>query len=295
MAKRHPILVGYDDLRAEAKQSFLSERTGELLDSIERIGREFLAGCEERELISKVSGKEYFCYSDGSETSRPINRALFDDSGDSWQDLREAMRGGDVASLDPSDVNRGMYTTAMLFCASVDLVRRSQKTPGTFFEYFAAFFFAWLTKVEPKTSMPILSLAEEGADLTTDFVFDLGPRSPKFHMPVKTSTRERAIMLWAHQKLLDGVYGIERFMGIPVLLAETKTDSRSGEVIEICTPEQWMMYQTYIARLRCIYYLDVPQAYIHLNRLFPRLPVRPLGQLFQDWPEYDPPEPESTP
>lgn len=50
-------------------------------------------------------------------------------------------------------------------------------------------------------------------------------------------------MLWAHQKLLDGVYGIERFMGIPVLLAETKTDNKKKEVVEICLPEQWRVYQ----------------------------------------------------
>ena len=129
----------------------------------------------------------------------------------------------------------------------------------------------------------MLHLDEENTELQTDFIFNLGKGRPKFHMPIKTSTRERAIMLWAHQRLLDGVYGTDRFMGTPVLLAETKTDSAKREVVEICLPEQWRLYQLYIAKLRRIYYLDLPSAHGKLSDVFPPISVKPFGDFFVEW------------
>src|SRR6058998_3677446 len=120
------------------------------------------------------------------------------------------------------------------------------------------------------------------ATLPTDFIFDLGPNRPKFHVPVKTSTRERVIQVWAHQRVLDGVYGTGRFLGTPVILAETKTYRTKREVIEICLPDQWRIYQMHIAQLKRIYYLDVPVAYAHLNSVFPPINVRPFGQFFAE-------------
>ena len=95
-------------------------------------------------------------------------------------------------------------------------------------------------------------------------------------------------MLWAHQRLLDGVYGTERFMGTPVLMAETKTDKRKREVVEICLPEQWRVYQLYIAKLKRVYYLDLPCAYQRLNEEFPPLSVRPFADFFFEWSDLSP-------
>jgi hypothetical protein len=97
---------------------------------------------------------------------------------------------------------------------------------------------------------------------------------------VKTSTRERVIQVWAHQRVLDGVYGTGRFLGTPVILGETKTDRRKREVIEICLPDQWRIYQMHIAQLKRIYYLDVPATYEKLSEVFPPLNVKPLGHFF---------------
>jgi hypothetical protein len=49
----------------------------------------------------------------------------------------------------------------------------------------------------------------------------LGDGKNRIHLPVKTSTRERVIQAWAHQRVLDGVYGVGRFKGVLVALAET--------------------------------------------------------------------------
>jgi len=79
------------------------------------------------------------------------------------------------------------------------------------------------------------------------------------------------------------VFGIERFMGTAVLLAETKTDTKKREVVEICLPEQWRLYQLYIAKLKRIYYLDIPRPYEKLGQNFPPLVVKPFGEFFFEW------------
>jgi hypothetical protein len=206
-----------------------------------------------------------------------------------WEELNRAMKKEDFSGFTSHDITVILYSMAISFCAVVDLLKENdQKTPGTFFEYFIAYFFSWRLGIEPENAIQILNIDNQDTKLPTDFVFNLGPGKQKFHMPIKTSTRERSIMLWAHQRLLDGVYGIERFMGTPVLLAETKLDNQTKEVIEICLPDQWRIYQSYIAKLKRIYYLDLPSAYEKLNREFPPLRVKEFGEFFFEWSDLSP-------
>ncbi|MCC5847612.1 MAG: hypothetical protein JJU29_05900 [Verrucomicrobia bacterium] len=96
-------------------------------------------------------------------------------------------------------------------------------------------------------------------------------------MPVKTSTRERIIQVWAHQRVVDGAYGVGRFLGLPVIMAETKVDAKKKEVVEICLPRQWRLYQMFIAQLWGVCYLDLPMKYEALNHVYPLLNVHPVG------------------
>jgi hypothetical protein len=125
-------------------------------------------------------------------------------------------------------------------------------------------------------------LEEEGTTLPTDFIFDLGAAKPKFHVPVKTSTRERVIQVFAHQRVLDGVHGFNRFKGILVCLTETKLDHRTKEVIEICLPKQWDLYQRFIAPIHRFYYFDLPQKYADLRRINPSMVVVPFARFFDE-------------
>ena len=225
----------------------------------------------------------------GNKISRAINQSLYQPDHTQWKTLRTAMEANDLKGLTPDQITHVLYTMAISFCAAVDIIKDGdQKTPGTFFEYFVAYFFTWRVGVEPTTSIPVLNVDGENTRLRTDFIFNLGAKQRKFHMPIKTSTRERSIMLWAHQRLLDGVYGTERFMGTPVLMAETKTDKRKREVVEICSPEQWRVYQLYIAKLKRVYHLDLPSAYQRLNEEFPPLSVRPFAGFFFEWSDLSP-------
>lgn len=286
---RTSILGLFDQLKQQVKVALYAPENTALLDAIYSECITILTPLKREPLVSQVTGKKYFAFRKGKKISRAINMALFDPDFSQWTKLKDAMVSKNLKGLSPKKITRILYTMAISFCAAIDLIKeRDQKTPGTFFEYFVAYFFTWRVGVEPSTSIQILNVDGEDTKLRTDYIFNLGLKKHKFHMPIKTSTRERSIMLWAHQRLLDGVYGAERFMGTPVLMTETKTDKKKKEVVEICLPDQWRVYQLYIAKLKRIYYLDLPAAYKRLNKEFPPLIVRPFADFFFEWTKLTP-------
>jgi hypothetical protein len=66
---------------------------------------------------------------------------------------------------------------------------------------------------------------------------------------------------------------------MPLIISETKLDSKSLEVTEICLPWQWRLNQMHIAQLWSVCYLDVPDAYSALNRVFPPVGVLTIGEM----------------
>jgi hypothetical protein len=101
-------------------------------------------------------------------------------------------------------------------------------------------------------------------------------------VPFGISVRLRRNPQWAHQRVLNGVYGEGRFKGILIALAETKLDLTKREVTEICLPEQWAVYQRFVARMDRVYYLDIPPKYAALANQFPYIPVKPFSDFFKE-------------
>jgi hypothetical protein len=270
-------------IRGSAESGFGAPGVSELFGDLYDACRDVLGMCESLELTTGIPNKRYVAFELDSRISRAVNADLFaEDVSTDWAMFVEALHARNVTALDAQTVTRLLYSVAISFCAVIDLTRSGdQKTPGTYFEWLVGHLFAAELGVAPTTRLPVLNLDME-TTLPTDFTFDLGPGRPKFHLPVKTSTRERVIQVWAHQRVLDGVYGTGRFLGTPVILAETKTDRQTRNVVEICLPEQWRIYQMHIAQLRRIYYLDVPDAYVRLNEVFPPLHIRPFGEFFHE-------------
>ncbi|ALA44663.1 hypothetical protein ABE82_25645 [Paenibacillus peoriae] len=233
-------------------------------------------------LISKIPGKQYFVFHNGTKNSRAVNEDLFINDVQLVENTLEHLINNQLNSTTPDDITKALYTMAISFCAVIGLGKSGdQKTPGTFFEYFSSHWFAKTLRVHPQTSIQVLNL-DRDTSLPTDYIYDLGNNRPKIHLPVKTSTRERVIQVWAHQRVLDGVYGTGRFLGMLVCLSETKTDQKKLEVTDICLPEQWRAYQLFIAQMYRIYYLDAPTKYLALNNVFPPINVRPLGEYFYE-------------
>lgn len=236
--------------------------------------------CIRETLNSKVPAKEYFDFQADGKASRPINKALFD--GEISEATWRALLFGEAANLDRDVLSRALYTGAMAYCATTDLTKsRDQKTPGTFFECYIGHFVAQRYGVNPEkqTSVPSLELINS---LPTDYVFNLGTGKRRIHLPIKTSTRERVVQVWAHQRVLDGLHGRNRFRGLLACLAETNKQTSERGVVEVCLPGQWAVYQMHIAELHRVYYLDIPQKYVPLKEVYPFIHVTEFADFFQE-------------
>ena len=172
---------------------------------------------------------------------------------------------------------RAAYTIAYSVFAANDVYEVGRKASATFFEILIGHMVARALGVSPRKKVHI---PESEADLPTDYVFDPGRNSRKMHLPIKTSTRERAVQAWVHQLVLERIFGAGAYKGVLVVSAETKRDSRTGEVIEICVPKQLQMFQSRVAEISRIYYLDPPQVYLNLAGHFPRVEVKSFGEAF---------------
>jgi hypothetical protein len=239
-----------------------------------------LTECTRLPLHSNVVGKNYFAFQRGERVSRPINVELFIDDPAALAGQVAHLNLADLTAMPAPQATRLIYTVAMTFCAAIDVTKdRDKQTPATYFAVVIAHIFAITLGVHPQTQIQVLAFAGEQATLPTDYIFNLGEGLNKIHLPVKTSTRERVIQAWAHQRVLDGVYGVNTIKGVLAILAETKLDRGVLDVIEICLPDQWRVYQRFISRMDRVYYLDVPTAYAALA---PHIIVRPLGEMFAE-------------
>lgn len=242
--------------------------------------RFLLDQCQRVDLISKVPGKKYFTFKRGNVVARPANSAYFlsdpEAIGKLWKRwLRENIAAADFGKLS--------YTAALAPCMAMELFdRQNKKGPATYFECYIGHLFAKTVGVNPtkRARLPV-----EGREvlMTMDFLIDLGEKHRKVHLPVKMSTRERVVQAWAHQRLLDAAYGVGVYRGVMVLFAETKLDSRTYEVVEICVPDQWLAYQSLLARMDRIYYFDPPERYCLLTAQFSQLIViKQFGEFFTE-------------
>jgi hypothetical protein len=217
----------YEKLQGVFAEDVKSEKNRLLISDVFKASCQFLLKAETQDLKSLVPGKEYFAFKVGKKFSRAVNKQLFIGNPKEWEAFCKAIALKRNLEMDADRITRIIYSVAVSFFCFIDLTKEGdQKTPGTFFEYLIGHLFAYRLGMNPKTRLPVLNLDME-ANLPTDFVFDLGPNRAKFHLPIKTSTRERVIQIWAHQRVLDGVYGTGRFIGTPVILTETKTDKKS--------------------------------------------------------------------
>ena len=273
----------YDQLKdifRENKESMdISYLFKELFNECEHL----LSSKEKVLLNSQIINKEYFSYSENRKLTRPINKNLYDHTTNSMVNtFFEKLKTNAITDLPAENITSIVYRIAISFCATIDIIKESdQKTPGTFFEYLMGYLFSINFGVKPRNQVEVLNL-DMKSKLPTDFIFDLGTNKPKFHVPVKTSTRERVVQVWAHQRVLDGVYGNGRFIGLLTCLAETKLAHKTKEVTEICLPDQWRLYQLFISQLKRVYYLDMPEKYSELNNFFPKIHVKQFGEFFHE-------------
>jgi hypothetical protein len=279
-----PLHQPYIQLKQAASKDLRSPATSERLHDIILISLDFLTSqCVTLDLISLVPGKTYFAYALKTNPrlfSRPVNRALFNPDRKIVSQQWQAWSSGKMGKQSTDSV---AYTMATAYSIATDLFdRNNKKGPATYFECMIGHLFARELGVNPtkKVSLPVVG---RNIRMTMDFQFDVGKDRPKVHLPVKMSTRERVVQAWAHQRLLDAAYGHAKYRGILVVHSETKLNLRNKEVVEICVPDQWLAYQTFLAKMDRIYYFDMPNRYAELARQFPdRIQLKPFAEFFKE-------------
>lgn len=279
------VIEKYELLKSEFQKNPLSLNVTTKLAEVNSCCLQYLQECSTIDLISKVEGKEYFAFQNSSgKISRAVNKKQYLTNSGDITVFWDSIRSRSLKELSETTITNICYSTVINFCTVIDLLKTGdQKTPGTYFEYFIGHLYATHFGIPPRTQLEVLNL-DMNSKLPTDFIFDLGKDKPKFHIPVKTSTRERVVQVWAHQRVLDGVYGTGRFLGLLTCLNETKLNHNTLETIEICLPDQWRIYQLFIAQLKRIYYLDLPVRYQELNSVFPKIHIKTFGSFFHEYP-----------
>jgi len=267
----------YERLKAIASEDLGGSAVARLISEMALYARQILGQADRLQLTSRVAGKQYFGFK-GEAQSRPINEALYVDEDEMFNRLLRTFRGG-FRRATREDIVKSAYTTAYSVFAANDVYGVGRKASATFFEILIGHIVARFVGVSPRREVRV---PESGADLPTDYVFDPGPNSRKIHLSIKTSTRERAVQAWVHQLVLDRIFGTGAYKGVLVVSAETKRDTRTGEVIEICVPRQLQMFQSRVAEISRIYYLDPPQVYLALANDFPQVEVKSFGEAFQE-------------
>jgi hypothetical protein len=273
----------YVATKKTCKNDWASEAAGTSILSLAALSLRFLASQSRVvNLVSRVPGKQYVSYKRRGIVARPANERFFIRSvrrvrrlWSDWQ--RNRISRDDFAALS--------YTVALAPCLAMELFdRQNKKGPATYFECFVGHMFARKLGQQPSRQVSF-EVHGRGVRMTMDFLFEVSGGEPNIHLPVKMSTRERIVQAWSHQRLLDSAYGEGAYRGVMVLFSETKMDSRSLEVVEICVPDQWLAYQSLLARFETIYYFDIPARYQSLTEDFPEvIRIREFGELFTQTP-----------
>ncbi|MGH8646916.1 MAG: hypothetical protein ACREX4_21640 [Gammaproteobacteria bacterium] len=258
-----------------------SAQAGEAILKLATISLRFLVKqCRPIDLVSKVPGKQYFSFKRGKVVARPANKKYFIPDPDAITRLWKKWLG---ETITPTEFARLTYTIALAPCLAMELFdRQNKKGPATFFECYIGHLFAKSVGVNP-TKRVRLPVHGQNVLMTMDFLIDMGKKHRKVHLPVKMSTRERVVQAWAHQRLLNAAYGDWAYRGIMVLFSETKLDSRTLEVVEICVPDQWLAYQSLLAHMDRIYYFDIPGRYQALTAQYPNvIAIKQFGEFFSE-------------
>jgi hypothetical protein len=274
----------YEELKATSLEALGGIPTAELISGMASHSRQILRHTERIGLTSPT-GKNYFSFR-GGEQSRPVNAALYEDSELEFTRLLGAFQSG-FAGNTGEEIVRATYSIAFSVFGAHDVSRVGRKASATFFEILIGHIVARALGISPRKRVRIPeSPDDEPAYLPTDFLFDPGHRSRKIHLPIKASTRERAVQAWVHQLVLERIFSADQYLGVLVVASETKRDTRTGQVIEICVPRQLQLFQGRLTKMTRVYYLDPPKVYLELANAYPTpVEVRSFGEALTGLPQ----------
>jgi hypothetical protein len=274
----------YNQLKVSSLEALGGVPVADLVSEMALHSRQILLRGE-RVPLASTTGKTYFSFC-GREQSRPVNIALYEDDDGEFERLLRGFRGGFVG-ISGEEIVRATYSIAFSVFGANDVNGVGRKASATFFEILIGHIIARAVGISPRKNVRIPeSPDDDPAYLPTDYLFDPGGRSRKIHLPIKVSTRERAVQAWVHQLVLERIFGAGRYLGILIVASETKRDRRTSQVIEICVPRQLQLFQGRLTEMSRVYYLDPPKVYLDLANADPTaVTVKPFGESITELPQ----------
>jgi hypothetical protein len=232
------------------------------------------------------SKKDYVAYEINGVRSRPIRSDLYIPDPDIFEkEWVKFASNSDNSDLDASckRANTVIYTLIQSFSGLIDIYKPgSRKTPGTLFEMIVGVVLVNFSGLKMAKQIPVPG---EKFMVPTDIVLLQPPdiSKPNLVIPTKITTRERIVQPFVHQRILDEVFGPDKYKSVLVMVSELQRDDEGRKGLnEICVPNQIGMYQKYLGHLSGMYYLDIPHSYV-VSDFSKTIPVRTLGELiFKD-------------
>lgn len=226
-----------------------------------------------------VGTKHYFCYF-SEKYSRPVATNLFILEPQEFVFLWDRLFSGideinHSCSLDEISIDRVIYTAIMSFAICFDIWKsESRKTPGTHFEILLGSTLDLFLRGFARSKHIVLPELDK---LSTDIAFSNEGITLVF--PAKTTTRERIVQPYAHQRILDSL-SPGKYKSILLCVSETQRDNKNTKVNDICVPGTIKLYQAHMSNISGIYYLDPPQRYLQ-DDILELVKVSTIGHLLK--------------
>lgn len=235
-------------------------------------------------VLSRCDDKEYSVFDVSGRLSRPYLSDLYESDPaqfrTDWDSLVDAAVPGEHRYESRTrQTNRVLYSAITAFCACYDVWKPgSRKTPGTFFEVLLGSILQRILPGYRRESHVILP--EQDENVSTDIVFRSASGGPGgLVIPAKITTRERVVQPFAHQRILDSIFGVGTFKSVLVCVSEMQRDGEDG-VNAICVPGTIRLFQMHLASMSGICYLDPPSRYLAAD-VASVVPVFTLGELLE--------------
>ena len=256
------------DLHKIAKDSY-DKYDSDVGDRVGDVGRHAVAKLMSETRINYLSTlheKRYSEFACVDGVCRPFLAGAFIQDALDFRKRWEAMLAArepenERINLPSNEINSVLYTAIAAFSACYDIWKpKSRKTPGTFLEILLGCVLEGILPKHRRTKfVPIPGQSES---VSTDIVFSTeDPEESALVIPAKITTRERIVQPYAHQRILDGVFGEGKFKSVLMCVSEIqrKTDNTANE---ICVPGTIRLFQSHLASLDGIIYFDPPHRYL---------------------------------
>ena len=272
--------IGRDQIGSHASAMAMSHLLEESLN--------FLVTKDRIPLESKVVGKSYVAFGTSKAPSRPVNCAYLscslEEAVADWNSWVESDYDFDLFEGDSIRFHSMLYLISIIPCLALDLVNRAdRKRPATYFERVIGHLISMTIGLQPSEGERFKVAGEEPI-MTMDHLYKTPEGTANYHLPVKMSSRERAVQVWSHQALLDRALGEGAYRGLFFLFGETKLDITKLEVTEIVVPDQWLVFQSLLSKMDRIYYLDPPVRLLELAEKHSSLfTIQPFPKFFEEF------------